>query len=683
MRFEGTLASGMQLQFLTEVPRRNGCATYNRHRSIAKEGDMANGPAGVDDSFDPTYSPSGSEVTARSRNGSRAVTWNPQEGTVKISARDETEWDRGVGGTRMQYTQLREGSVALGRNYEERRGTTQFSVEAQFVAGAQGGISGLGRHANTGAESEVLAGARSRYRVSLPGEASNEQALGVNPFDPTTLPPGGRIMLDSQAFTQRGLELSFRHIATVNNVTEAQGTGISITRLDEQRVRVVTGPNSAVEALQGIGVDTGVARVIAGRQDLLGSSSLQTADFDLRQPDAQAAYARFLATGRIASETPGVDNVARVDRLDFSSQQRLQLGLFDDRVGADLAGRRNTGVQLRTTQPNDDYTLTQQFRYDQNVPLTITRQYDHDGNERVGERSYQFRVDTDVESPGWLERNIGGRNEATEERNLATNMNAALAGTPGVDGPVRPGQAVTVTFTEAQMQALMARSNAVLDRNPMGGDPMASIARDGHGQPRRDGYEFALAMARNSGGDANGFSARMLHVANDGNPGGPIRPIDAQVEGDEPARAQVAAMQAPAAQPADASTARVDDPREPGHQDHALYGQCLAAMHRVDADLGRQPDESTRRMAMAAMVTARQCNMDRVDHVVLGDHGRAFVVQGPLASPAHLRAGFDSNAAICTPTEESLRQLQAVNADQQRQQDANQQQEALRPGMVR
>lgn len=636
---------------------------------------MINGASRADDSFDPTYAPSTSEYSAQFPRGRGAITWNPEDGTVKLTGRTtlETEGEAGRGHMRLSHT--REGAITLGQNRNERDGVTQFSVESQFAVSTRAGIEGAGRLAGAELEGAVQSGVRSRYRVYLPdavapdsGErtpATAAQVAGVNPFDPTTLPIGGRVTLDSQSFNQRELQMAFRNIATMNQVTEAQGTSIAVTRLDEHHVRMVTGPNQAIEALQGVGIDTGVARAMAGRQDLLGQSSLQTADFDLRQPDAQAAYMRMMATGQVADQTPGVSNVARVDRLDFSSQQRLQLGLANDTLTADIAGRRNTGTEIRTTQPNGDLTITQQLRYDDNVQLTISRSYARDGEnyrENVGDRNYQFRVDTDVPTPGWVDRTLGGRNEATEERNIATNLNEAMTGSRDGPGQIRPGEAVTVSFNEAQMQDFMRRTHAVVDRVPGGPDPLATIARDGNDQPQHDSAAFAVAMARNLGGNANGFAERLLRVANDGDPTGPIRPIDAQLARDDgtllanPAPAQ---RQAPV-EPVTPARAAVDDPRDPAHRDHALYNQSFQAAQRLPPDQGGAPEQSAERMAMAGTIAARQAGLTQVDHLVVGHRGQAFVVQGPLESPAHLRAGFDHQAALNTPVEDSRRQLQTV-----------------------
>ncbi len=641
---------------------------------------MANEPArvGIGDSLNPLYAPSGSEAAVRTPVGGGTVSWGPDGGSVKLSAREQTEWDREVGPSRMRLVQVGEASVSLGQARDERADTTSFTVESQFAAVAEAEIAGRGRAAGIAADSAVAAGARARYRVTLPDAPNGEparpaQALGVNPFDPTTLPVGGQIALDSQAFSQREMQLGFRNIASMNRVTEAQGTGIAVTRLDEHRVRVVAGPNAAVEALQAVGLDTGVARAMVGRQDSLGQSRLQTADFDLREPGAQAAYLRMLGTGQVAHQTPGVGNVASIDRLDFSSQQRLQLGVFDDTLSADLAGRRNTGAQVRATEPNGESTLVQQFQYDTNVPLTITRRYDREGNERIGERSYQFQVDADVAAPGWIER-LAGRNEAREERNLAANLNAAL----GTDA-VRAGRAATITFTQAQMQDLMARADATVGRNPVGVDPLALIARDAQGQPQRDGYQFALAMARNLGGDAQGFSDRLMRIASDDQAPGGIRPIQAQV--------QAEGVRPPAAAPAVAPS---EDPRQPGHRQHALYGQCLAGAQALGGLPGLpdlDTDDARERMALGAFGAARGAGLGCVDHLVMGDRGQAFVVQGELGSPAHLRGGFDARAALCTPVEDALRQLrlaepEPARAEAQAQAQA-QQQEPARQGMSR
>src|SRR5690606_30972383 len=102
-------------------------------------------------------------------------------------------------------------------------------------------------------------------------------------------------------------------------------------------VSVLAGPTETIESFSGTGVRIGDVTAIAGRQDLLGASNLQAATFDLSTPDGQAAYQHFMTTGQVAHDTPGVSGVARIGRVDMTSQPRLKVDA--GALGAiDLAG---------------------------------------------------------------------------------------------------------------------------------------------------------------------------------------------------------------------------------------------------------------------------------------------------------------------------------------------------------
>src|SRR3546814_15637034 len=87
------------------------------------------------------------------------------------------------------------------------------------------------------------------------------------------------------------------------------------------------------------------------------------------------------------------------------------------------------------------------------------------------------------------------------------------------------------------------------------------------------------------------------------------------------------------------------DPTHPDHPDHRLYLGSRDAVHRLDASLGRAPDEHSDNMIASLPRLARENGLVRIDHVVLSGPaerlrpgGNAFVVQGRPDAPAPVRA---------------------------------------------
>lgn len=462
----------------------------------------------------PTHSTTDARVTLKNDDG--AITWQPDSMSVKLTDKQKAELDntrpenadrRQTGGVSVSLTG--ESSVAL----TESRGDTHtsFTVTTQAQVGlsaeaSAGGARGLDVNAG------VTTGIEARYKVSLPGEASVEQAAQVNPFDPTTLPVGGSVTLDGGDYVDTTFHAAFRYIATQTNIREASGTSYVVERVDEDTVRVTTGPTGTINAFNGVGVAVGDVKVLAGREDQLHGADLQTAQFDITTPEGQAALQHFNATGQIAHETPGVSEVASISRIDYSSQTQLRAEL-GDHVSIALGGQANLGSSVRVTYPDGSYAVTTDLSYGGNVPLTIEQRFDADGHELPGERSYAFEVSTDRPGYNWFERNILGQNEAAEEQAMAQQLNWVLTG--GVDGagPVDAGDTVTLTFSDSQMQALMEQTRATVDANSIGGANSDLAVMLGNEYHTPSTMDFAVSLARNLNNEPAGFIDKLFRIA--------------------------------------------------------------------------------------------------------------------------------------------------------------------------
>lgn len=463
--------------------------------------------------FNPTYPSPNSEysVGAQGEGAGGGITWNPGDGTVKTTLAAEHGSTAGyqvptpfglpdarAPGVDMEARVRTETAKTAG--IVDRDGRTEVSVEAEtnIVASVSGEATGRGV---TQAELEGSAGGgfRSRYKVTLPGVVADREqaartAAAINPYDPTTIPPGATVTMDGQHYVQTGLSASFAHIGFETGIKEASGTSFSVTRLDDSSIRVTMGPNEAIEAFNGLGIDTDLATAMVGRQDSLGGSTVRTAQFDLSNPDGQAAYAHFIATGEVAHETPGVSQVATVERTDYASQTRLRVGIGPEELNlqADLAGAQNSGTWLKTTYPDGSYALTMQLQYGGHVPLTVTQRHDTQGNEILSERTYAFRVDVD-------------------ESNVRM-LNFANSGGASTAGPFTVGTPATITMTEAQMRTFLAQTRVAGDM--FGPSSMASVlTRSGSDQPAPSTLEFAVALVRGQSGDASRFAETLYQVA--------------------------------------------------------------------------------------------------------------------------------------------------------------------------
>ncbi|MCD9031949.1 LysM peptidoglycan-binding domain-containing protein [Luteimonas sp. Y-2-2-4F] len=474
------------------------------------------------DGFAPTFASAGTTVGVSSRIGgvSRSWEWNPAEGSVKGAV------EAGGALPRLRDPQL---AVAAGASAEQavtRGEDGRYTVTLTRQVDASATLEQRTPSASAGGTARE--GHRVSYTVALPegiadARAAAAAAARIDPLDPSTLPVGATVTLNRQAFSETSMEASFERAAARfgpaarSSLLEAEGVGYSITRTDADAdaVQVLIGPNRALEAYNGIGLRSDVATAMLGRQDRLGASELHTARFDLSSPDGQAAFGHFLANGEIAHRTPGVSDVARIERLDYGSAARMDLGLGPEqlRLQAQLAGPENTGTLVRTTFPDGSYGQLTDLRYAQGVPLRVEQRFDPGGNELGHLRSYQFTVDTDRPEYGMVQRFLG-RNEAAEERDMAYFVNSALRGEfDPANGPVTPGDRVTLAFDERQMSALMAQTRAA-DAAAQGGprDWGWLAAREAGGQPVENA-EFAVSLARRMQNDPYAFAQGLHHTA--------------------------------------------------------------------------------------------------------------------------------------------------------------------------
>jgi hypothetical protein len=99
-------------------------------------------------------------------------------------------------------------------------------------------------------------------------------------------------------------------------------------------------------------------------------------------------------------------------------------------------------------------------------------------------------------------------------------------------------------------------------------------------------------------------------------------------------------------------------------EDSLLYRQALTAMSRRDAELGREPDDDTRRIALAGATLAARSGYARIDDIVfnvqtdrLAAGERFFVLQGGREDPAHLRESMLTREALAMAPEQAQREL--------------------------
>ncbi|MHB1057821.1 MAG: XVIPCD domain-containing protein [Rhodanobacter sp.] len=123
------------------------------------------------------------------------------------------------------------------------------------------------------------------------------------------------------------------------------------------------------------------------------------------------------------------------------------------------------------------------------------------------------------------------------------------------------------------------------------------------------------------------------------------------------------------------------------HPDHPLYQQTRNAVHRLDAEHHRTPDQHSDNLAASLVVAARRDGLQAVNQVVLSnDAARTFAVQGELNSSFKQITHVETARASNTPIEQSSAAWQQVMQQKQQEQPAMappMPQPAPSPGMSR
>jgi hypothetical protein len=90
------------------------------------------------------------------------------------------------------------------------------------------------------------------------------------------------------------------------------------------------------------------------------------------------------------------------------------------------------------------------------------------------------------------------------------------------------------------------------------------------------------------------------------------------------------------------------------HPDHALYRQARSAVHGLDAQHGRSPDQRSDNLAAALTVAARRDGLSAIHHVVLSeDASMTFAVQSAPRSVLKQMTRVDTEQAIQTSVAQS------------------------------
>jgi hypothetical protein len=291
-------------------------------------------------------------------------------------------------------------------------------------------------------------------RFTVEAKITPEQARKIdagelavpNPFDPVSMPTGTSMLIKGQALQSTSMDLGYRLFQTESGVTELDGFGIGVEKLDEEKVRVTTGPVATVENEVFVGLGTGDFKVGLGGETTLEGTHMRTAEFDLASAEGRQAYQEFLRTGVVPNSlTPGVEKSGRIDTLSMDSKgfAELKIGSFGGRAEfGSSEGERRT-----VTWDNGRKDETLYLRYNDRA-MQIRRELDAEGDVVPGSAQYKIvGADTHPACAGYAQMAF-------------TNLDKS----PSLKG----NKDVQITMTESDLLEIRRRAQDFVKAHPSG-----------------------------------------------------------------------------------------------------------------------------------------------------------------------------------------------------------------------
>lgn len=267
-----------------------GKATGKDHGEL--DGEVAEGSKGWSRTDSVTAAGDGDSLTVSTTNSGDGSTTD----TVTLTARQQKLEGGPLEGSFSK-------SAEVGITHDPESGTVSYTFEVADIAEAGGELEGS--KGGLGVESSVTAAGS--YTVTLPEGATLADALGVNPADPTTLPPGGSfaiedsltaVLTDSGSLKHGGIEFGAEASAsvTVSTVTE-------ISRGMDGTYEIATGE---AEDLSGSGgVSIGIPDILSVKSGPSGGFETSTVEHAVFADTAEgrAQMQESYGSGTLPSDT--------------------------------------------------------------------------------------------------------------------------------------------------------------------------------------------------------------------------------------------------------------------------------------------------------------------------------------------------------------------------------------------
>ena len=421
-------------------PKATGYSTKDTFE--AAKGAKASGGASNKMSFKATSSGGTTTASTQTTNGGSTNTTSVSTGNGNVSASRKTE----AGGGSQAGLSFPKGlgltvsvDVSNTSDVKSEGGYTTATTTSKVTVSAEGEVQtrlgGIGGGKNRSEESTYQLMLKDEDWARLQRGEISQPSI----YDPTTIPVGGSVMMDSSTATGTQIEANYRNmLKTDASVTETRGVSTKVDRVSDSTARVTVGPTDAIENEFNASIGVGPVSVGVGATKTASDSRLKTAEFDLSTPEGRAAYDQFIVDGTLPTTNgPGVANVADVQIL-HGTQALTANGSLGPLSGETTINANEATVTITT--PVDG-------------PKSVVTDATFNGNTLHVEQSFNG----DVEDRSKFKATITLHNQSEAQ---ATMIYTAITGDPKVaaERAKESNGTVTITLNAEQAQQVQDRA---------------------------------------------------------------------------------------------------------------------------------------------------------------------------------------------------------------------------------
>lgn len=306
-----------------------------------------------EDEFDVTPGEGGKETTKTLSLGGRSVeTTTDADGNISTKVgitKDLVDAKAGGGPVSVE---LDAKITTSGETKDNGDGTVTYTMSAELTAEAKAALKAKGGPVSVSAESSEGLGGSTTYSVTVPEGTPVEQALTINPFDPTSIPAGATVTFDAAASRTSsdsvGLGTSGIDLVTITGTdTTEKGYSTSVGRNADGTLQVTTGPTDKMVESGQVQLGLDKANVHLGSETTKTDTVFEKATFT-DDPAGHAAYKDALMRHRFPDDAG--------DGVVSTYTERHQSEVKDSKEGWELGSASSESTQNMTR--HDSITRT-------------------------------------------------------------------------------------------------------------------------------------------------------------------------------------------------------------------------------------------------------------------------------------------------------------------------------------